>query len=58
MGFKTCTEVHSLTEPVKTNLEFFIKLRNKIEHRTIDKEENWHYNFGECQSLLYNFETN
>ncbi len=40
--------------PVKKNLEFFIGLRNKIEHRnmpTLDPEI-----FGECQSLLLNFE--
>jgi len=41
---------------VKINLDFFIKLRNKIEHRTIDKEEIGIIIFGECQSLLYNFE--
>ncbi len=45
-----------LAEPVKTNLEFFIKLRNKIEHRTIDKDEVGFMIFGECQSLLYNYE--
>lgn len=37
---KTCIkEYGQLSNPVKTNLEFFIKLRNKIEHRTIDKDE-------------------
>ena len=39
---------------VRKNLEFFIKLRNKIEHRflpPLDVEI-----FGECQSLLTNFE--
>jgi hypothetical protein len=54
---KTCIAKYSqLIEPVKTNLDFFIKLRNKIEHRTIDKEEIGIMIFGECQSLLYNFE--
>lgn len=54
---KTCfTKYGQLTDPVKTNLDFFIKLRNKIEHRTIDKEEIGIMIFGECQSLLYNFE--
>lgn len=39
---------------VKKNLEFFVKLRNKIEHRfmpIIDPEIS-----GECQALLLNFE--
>lgn len=32
---KTCiTKYGSLTDAEKTNLEFFIKLRNKIEHRS------------------------
>lgn len=38
----------------RKNIEFFIGLRNKIEHRSypeIDQET-----FGECQSLLLNFE--
>ncbi len=39
---------------VQRNLEFFIPLRNKIEHRSmpeLDIEI-----FGECQALLFNFE--
>ncbi len=39
---------------VRANLEFFIKLRNKIEHRSmpsLDLDI-----FGECQALLFNFE--
>src|SRR6266498_774188 len=41
--------------PVRKNLEFFIGLRNKIEHRflpELDVEI-----FGECQATLINFET-
>lgn len=54
---KTCIkEYGNLSEPVKTNLDFFIRLRNKIEHRTINKDEIGLMIFGECQSLLYNFE--
>lgn len=54
---KTCIkEYNSLNESIKVNLEFFIKLRNKIEHRTIDKDEIGVMIFGECQALLYNFE--
>lgn len=40
--------------PARKNLEFFIGLRNKIEHRSypqMDSEV-----LGECQSLLLNFE--
>lgn len=46
-----------LSEPVKKNLEFFIKLRNKIEHRNISRKEVDVLIFGECQSLLFNYET-
>ena len=46
----------TLSEPVKKNLEFFIKLRNKIEHRHIDAREVDVSIFGECQSMLFNFE--
>jgi hypothetical protein len=40
--------------PARANLEFFIKLRNKIEHRyapSIDAHV-----AGECQALLFNFD--
>ncbi|MDZ7742217.1 MAG: DUF3644 domain-containing protein [Bacteroidota bacterium] len=54
---KTCiTKFGKLDKPVRANLEFFIKLRNKIEHRYIGKEEIGTIIFGECQALLYNFE--
>lgn len=46
----------SLSEAVKENLRFFIGLRNKIEHRNINKKEVDTSIFGECQSLLYNYE--
>lgn len=45
-----------LAEPVRRNLEFFIKLRNKIEHRHIDRREVDVQIFGECQALLFNYE--
>ena len=38
------------------NLHFFIGLRNKIEHRNVTKREVDVLIFGECQSLLYNYE--
>ncbi|MGO8721054.1 MAG: DUF3644 domain-containing protein [Acidobacteriaceae bacterium] len=40
--------------PVRLNLQFFVGLRNKIEHRSmsgLDIDI-----FGECQALLFNFE--
>lgn len=46
-----------LPESVSTNLDLFIKLRNKIEHRHVEKHELDMLIFGECQALLYNFET-
>ncbi|MBN2103499.1 DUF3644 domain-containing protein [bacterium] len=53
----TCiTKYGKLSEPAKKNIDFFIKLRNKIEHRHIDKREIDILIFGECQSLLFNFE--
>jgi len=54
----TCIKkFRDLSEPVKSNLEFFIKLRNKIEHRHIDRREVDTLIFGECQSLLFNYES-
>lgn len=53
----TCIRKYGkLSEPVKKNLRFFIKLRNKIEHRHIDTREVDTLIFGECQALLYNYE--
>lgn len=46
----------NLAEPVKANLRFFIGLRNKIEHRSINKRDVDTHIFGECQALLYNYE--
>lgn len=45
-----------LDEGIRKNLEFFIYLRNKIEHRHIEKETLGTQIFGECQALLYNYE--
>lgn len=45
-----------LTVPVEKNLQFFISLRNKIEHRHIDKREVDSLIFGECQAFLFNYE--
>lgn len=40
--------------PVRKNLEFFIPLRNKIEHRHVPELDA--AIFGECQALLLNFD--
>ncbi len=40
--------------PARRNLEFFIGLRNKIEHRNMPHLDD--RIFGECQALLLNFE--
>ena len=54
----TCIRKYKeLSEPVKKNLDFFTKLRNKIEHRYIDSREVDNLIFGECQALLYNYES-
>lgn len=42
---------------MQIQFRLFIKLRNKIEHRTVDKDEIGILIFGECQSLLYNYES-
>lgn len=54
---RTCIKRYGLlAEPEKANLNFFIKLRNKIEHRHIEKRELDILLFGECQALLINYE--
>ena len=53
----TCIKRYgSLSEPVKANLDFFIGLRNKIEHRNVTERQVDTKIFGECQSLLCNYE--
>ncbi len=41
-------------DPVRKNLEFFIPLRNKIEHRYLPEIDSTI--FGECQAMLFNFD--
>ena len=52
----TCIKhCNKITEATKRNIDFFTKIRNKIEHRyapAIDIAV-----LGQCQALLYNFET-
>lgn len=45
---------YNVIEPVQKNLELFIPLRNKIEHRLLPELDETL--FGECQALLHNFE--
>lgn len=45
-----------LSDGVVANLNFFIGIRNKIEHRYWDSSTLDILLFGECQSLLYNYE--
>ncbi len=53
----TCiTKYNQLTEAEEKNLRLFIGLRNKIEHRHIEKETLDILIFGECQAMLYNYE--
>ncbi len=55
---KTCiSKFNELDDAQKANLIFFIKLRNKIEHRHIEKDDIGVIIFGECQSMLYNYES-
>src|SRR5699024_8143051 len=60
---KTCIKEYNkiadeyLNESLMANLKFFIGLRNKIAHRHVDKSEIDTLVFGECQSLLFNYET-
>ncbi len=56
-GLRECIKNYKSLDPaIKENIKFFIGLRNKIEHRHIDKREVDILIFGECQSLLYNYE--
>lgn len=47
---------HTLSQAVMANIQFFIGIRNKIEHRHYDSSDLDINLFGECQSLLYNYE--
>ncbi len=54
--FKKMNAAIPISEAVVKNLSFFIKLRNKIEHRFFDSSTLDILLFGECQALLYNYE--
>ena len=46
----------NLSDAVVKNLQFFIGIRNKIEHRYWDSSSLDILLFGECQALLFNYE--
>ena len=53
---KTCISkyINADNDPIRKNIEFFIPLRNKIEHKFLPEiDPNI---FGECESLLLNFD--
>jgi len=52
----TCVQQYYGTNnpPERANIEFFVGLRNKIEHRSMPALDLTI--FGECQALLFNFE--
>ena len=55
-NYQNNSEDKKLTESIIANLKFFIGIRNKIEHRYWDSNSLDILIFGECQSLLYNYE--
>lgn len=55
-NFQKGTQKQKLTEAVIANLNFFIGIRNKIEHRYWNSSALYILLFGECQALLYNYE--
>lgn len=55
-NFQKISDEYKLSDAVITNLKFFIGIRNRIEHRYWDSSTLDILLFGECQSLLYNYE--
>ena len=53
---KEYEKCRNLSEALKSNVQFFIGLRNKIEHHNVAERELDALIFGECQSLLFNYE--
>lgn len=54
--FQKNSNEYKLTEATIANLNFFIGIRNKIEHRYWNSSALDILLFGECQALLYNYE--
>ena len=55
-NYQKSANVNKISEAVVANLNFFIGIRNKIEHRYWNSSTLDILLFGECQSLLYNYE--
>lgn len=53
---KTCVKEYftDVNNPIRKNIEFFIPLRNKIEHKSMPELDS--DLFAECQALLFNFD--
>lgn len=54
---KTCVKEYfgtNINNPIRKNIEFFIPLRNKIEHKSMPELDS--DLFAECQALLLNFD--
>ena len=49
-------ETIKISDAAKANVEFFLKLRHKVEHRHLEKSDLDSLVFGECQALLFNYE--
>lgn len=54
--FQKCSQGYKLSHAAVANLNFFIGIRNKIEHRYWASSALDIVMFGECQALLYNYE--
>jgi len=55
---KTCVKEYfknDTNNPIRKNIEFFIPLRNKIEHKSMPELDS--NLFAECQALLLNYDT-
>lgn len=55
---KTCLKEYyksDTSNPIRKNIEFFIPLRNKIEHKSLPEIDT--NIFGECQALLFNYDS-
>lgn len=52
-----CMKNFSLSSAMEANIRMFIGIRNRIEHSYIDFADFDIFIFGECQALLYNYET-
>ena len=55
-NYQKNASINRMSDATVANLKFFIGIRNKIEHRYWDSTTLDILLFGECQSLLYNYE--